>query len=470
MDGVKAAAADVVNVPVERRPFTRWASLSDVSDPKERLSRYQTASYLCNSLSKNKLIVYPVLSADGLVIRLQLDDWEIDPKEFDRLVNEGSGDPKTASAEPYHYVAKVVVEDVYEDRRETYIQNGYQYERVVKTRTGTKRKSVLTPAPWILTDGGVTYAALANSVGSATPIVRCDWLLYNASLAPGYYRLLGIGDTLKDLEKFAFTDIRLAERARAQSKGVVVRSSVAQHPRGLLRSASLAVETGGYFWISEDYDNSRDENDPVRIPIGTKPQAFEVIWSLPNSLQGYAVFNGEGKRLDVAVIQIAADRETPLKNPEVWNSRNCMGCHAKGMRMFDDEIRGYVGANFASLANGDADSLRRLQALFTSNLRALLERDSANYAAAVKVTTGLEAQANGDQFTRIIFEYAEGANTLTSIAREAGVAPDELRGALVRVVGLEHPLAALVAGRNPRRDQLERALPQMYDALAKARN
>ena len=63
----------------------------------------------------------------------------------------------------------------------------------------------------------------------------------------------------------------------------------------------------------------------------------EVIFHLPNALQGYFIVNKQGQRIDDAPVNIVRDR-TNLEDPVVHNGRSCIGCHVKGMNSFRDEI------------------------------------------------------------------------------------------------------------------------------------
>src|SRR5437899_182451 len=63
----------------------------------------------------------------------------------------------------------------------------------------------------------------------------------------------------------------------------------------------------------------------------------EMIFSLPNGLQGYYLANAKGARLELAPTDIVTDKFAEDKT--VRNGLACMRCHDSGMKDFVDTVR-----------------------------------------------------------------------------------------------------------------------------------
>lgn len=119
----------------------------------------------------------------------------------------------------------------------------------------------------------------------------------------------------------------------------------------------------GYAWVTFDpiaLDGVRERN-LFEFPClnGTGCQALfefaagEVIYTLPNGMQAYFLFNAAGERQDNAAIElgIVQDTRSPV-DPEIQVGIDCHRCHAKGILPSNDEIRDHVTQN-GSLFNAE---------------------------------------------------------------------------------------------------------------------
>ncbi|WP_437231086.1 c-type cytochrome domain-containing protein [Planctomicrobium sp. SH661] len=185
--------------------------------------------------------------------------------------------------------------------------------------------------------------------GADLPYLRADWFIVSATQPPLYHTMLDIPDTLEGLE----TQLRLNLKQnflndRVKRSGYA-KSGVSHQNRLLERHTSPGTP---YFWISYDFLPRQPKADLVRFPLGPQfsghpfpDQAFqhdggEIIWSLPNGMQGYMLVNGTGKRIDAGPVEVVFDRAAILGTPAIVNGISCMYCHRKGMiSEFRDEIR-----------------------------------------------------------------------------------------------------------------------------------
>lgn len=470
-DAVRLAWQDVQTVPLPRRMYTRYLSFYD-KPLTERANYIGCLNFLVNSLSREKILTrVHVVDSENSLVRIFLDDYSIDGRKFDSLVQQGSGPAASRTPEPYFYTQLVQDVDVFEEKRYVYRDppryDAYRRplarlpdrEVVEKVKTGTRKEKRQAAAPWIAPDGGRAIAYLVAATQSPTPIVRGDWFIANSSISPGYYNLLGLGDFIKDFEKLVFADSKLAEQARSQVKGVVVFSPVALHNRSLTRMPTVAATLGGYYWESHDTNKSVDDRDYVNVLLDEKYDATEVIASLPCGLQAYFLTDGKGKRLDVAVAGVAIDSETILQDRQIFSARNCIVCHASGIRPINDEVRVLSRDKIALLVPDPKQARRIADLYFSHDLGAVVEHDQQLFSASVRAVNGWTGAANGAVFERIVHTYVDAPLTPEVVAREAGVPLDHLKNVLATATGLDHTLTGLLQNppRPVRRDQWEQS-------------
>lgn len=481
VDAVRAALADGQSLPPARQPYARYLS-AHFAPEAERADYARATSFLINSLSRERAIAPVAVVAEGGLLRVLLDDYGIDPKAWDKLAATGSGPQATQTPEPYFQTRLVQIVDQYEDQervKRVPIRDNYgrTYWREQKTtervRVGSSKNFVLAAAPWLHAEG---IAALQTLTQSQTPVVRADWWLANASIAPGYYDLLSLGARVEDFEALAFADRKLAERARSQTQGAVTFSSVALHNRALERTPTVSGYLGGYLWRSLDAAKSTDDRDFVNVLLDQRFDATEQIASLPNGLQAYFLTDGKGARLDVAVAGVAIDNETTLADKQVYTARNCMVCHARGMRAIQDEVRSLTWGQVSLLVVDRFQAKRVKDLYFTADLSQIVAHDGQLFEAALKATNGLTGAENGSLFERLLKRYLDEPVTPERLAAEAGVSVEVLLAALKQEhvpellrVRLDHSLVGLIAGRPARRDQIERSFGQLMLLLGGGR-
>src|SRR5262249_21340948 len=93
----------------------------------------------------------------------------------------------------------------------------------------------------------------------------------------------------------------------------------------------------GHYWKSIDFKTSTGGENMFRNPITPDFTGGEMIFNLPNGLQGYFVTNNKGKRLEEAPTTIVTDKFASDK--AVRNGLACMRCHDQGVKDFHDTVR-----------------------------------------------------------------------------------------------------------------------------------
>jgi hypothetical protein len=139
-------------------------------------------------------------------------------------------------------------------------------------------------------------------------------------------------------------------------------------------------------------------NDAGGLEDGLQAEASEIIWSLPNGLQGYMIGGaGDEQRVDAFTFVVVDPRRGgPKQNDTVvarptagtpgnWRlleAASCHGCHDDGMNRAPDGMLPYIAANPTKF---DAATVARVKTLYpgTSAMSTWIEGDRARFAAAV---------------------------------------------------------------------------------------
>ena len=140
-------------------------------------------------------------------------------------------------------------------------------------------------------------------------------------------------------------------------------------------------------------------SDLLANPLGPRDrdqQAFvhtfehaggEVIFTLPNGLQGYMVVDAAGNRLAVAPDTLG--RDPNRRNGVVENGISCFGCHGSGgvLRPAEtDEVARYVDTRSAGFLGRELDEI---EATYPRVLRPdVFKLDAARYRASVGSLSG----------------------------------------------------------------------------------
>src|SRR5262245_4464774 len=253
--------------------------------------------------------------------------------------------------------------------------------------------------------------------GSETPYVRADCFVANASVSPLYYDVLGLPRTVQELERLLSIDIRRdLDEEKNLARAGLRSSGVSQNNRVLERHSTAS----GAYWKSFDFKSNLDNQNIFKDPIQFTPSGGEMIFSLPNGLQGYFLADALGRRLDEAPIAIVSDRNKP-DDPVIRNGRSCLSCHYAGMHRFQDDMRPIVSRmTTGEFDRGKALALYRPQ----EDLDRLVAADSRRFEEAV-ARAGVRAASSAQ---------AEPINALSR--RFLGDVPEEQAAA---ETGLEEP-------------------------------
>jgi hypothetical protein len=391
--------ADLDKLEKRSRRFARYFSLATLANAGAGADELETYRHglakLLNSLSWHPRTTLPKsVDAGGLVLRIDLRDFLWDANLWNRLLAE------------------------------------YPYG--------------------ILLDTAVARAVL---VGTRTrmPCVRADWFLANASRAPLYYDLLQIPTNASELERQLRVDVALDIQQERIARAGFNGSGISRNNRVLERHDAQ----NGAYWRTYDFEAvpqnllERDLLLPDRrnlfaYPLGPnfgensfQHAAGEIIFNLPNGLQGYMLVNANNVRQDKGATAIVSDPKRPDRAVEAGIS--CMACHATGINFKDDQIRDHVAKNRKAFGRKDADLIRALY-VPKEKMRALMEEDAERFRKAVEKTGNRVDRA--EVVMSMTLRY-EADVDLPALAAEVGVRPEDLLPRVAASENLARNLGAL---------------------------
>jgi serine/threonine-protein kinase len=314
-------------------------------------------------------------------------------------------------------------------------------------------KEVVKVYPYGLTHTGARDEALrklagevADLAGCDLPFLRADWFVATASRPPLYHTLLDLPKDARELERQLKVDVRGDFLRNKLARAGFITSGVSKQNRLVDRHDAVY----GAYWKSYDFKTNEGTGNLLKFPLGPAfdenpfpKQAFvqaggEIIFNLPNGLQGYLLVNGKDGRIDEGPIEVVRDVQETSGSPAVVNGLSCMACHKHGVIRFEDKVRE------GSAVGGEA--LVKVQELFRTKeaMDRLLDRDEERFVRALEEATGPFLQTGEDR-DRKIREFAEPVGAAARLyVRDLGVEEAALE------LGIEdpHKLKALIEG-NP---------------------
>lgn len=274
--------------------------------------------------------------------------------------------------------------------------------------------------------------SLSATFDIRTPVVRADWLAATATRAPLYNDLLRLPEQQHELEsRLGVAVFDNLARGDALRSGFT-RSGVSRHNRLAERHEMRAY--AGYYWLSYDFKESGGRASLHTNPLGPDAarllggaHAFEhaggeIVFSLPNGLNGYYVSDVTGKRLDGGVpVEIVSDRTNVTGRAEVSNAMACMICHDQGIKQLPrDEIRA-LSKTYGVEAQRLVEALHAPQEQIDKAVKA----DTDKFLVALKAA-GVTADG-GSEPVAALFKYYDRELSLAHAAAELGLAEQVLR-------------------------------------------
>jgi len=302
------------------------------------------------------------------------------------------------------------------------------------------------------------YLAVANPV-RPIPCVNADWFVSMATQPPLYHELLFLPRTLKEFEEGIGIDAEASIDAnRVVRGGMVTTSGVSHNPRVVERFQGRR----GFYWRSYDFAKSSGTGNIARDPINLQPDGGEMIIQLPNGLQAYMIFSGQGTRVDVAPTSIVTDDSVPDK--AVRNGLSCMRCHDKGMKTFTDVILPTV----QGLGNNSGLDRRRVELLFPgqATLDQFVKADEQGFLKAMQKLLG-KPQAV-EPLRPVAARFLDGRIELPQAAAELGLSTSQgLERIFAREQFIKAGMLPLAGGKDIPREAWEAAYSDVARELGR---
>ena len=304
-------------------------------------------------------------------------------------------------------------------------------------------------------DRDATLSALAREVyelsGTSMPFIRADWFVANASRPPLYHSLLDLPRDARVLERLLKIDVEGDFLRDKLARAGFATSGISGQNRLVDRHPALY----GAYWKSYDFKKNEGKGNLFRFPLGPvfadnpfPRQAFEhaggeIIFHLPNGLQGYFLTDGRGGRIDAGPIEVVSDSLKTSGTAAIVTGLSCMACHRSGMMPFKDTVRKGLAV--------EGDALDKVGRLFPSReaMDRLLAKDEARFLKALDEAAGAFLKV-GDDRNKTIRDFPEPIGAVArSYLKDLG--PVEVAADLGLTSAAE--LSALIRA-NPRLGQL----------------
>src|SRR5262249_21904806 len=212
---------------------------------------------------------------------------------------------------------------------------------------------------------------LYEITGTDIPYLRADWFIVTAAQPPLYHTLV-YDEALPSLVKRRpdyrdlknpkkMTDYDLERDLNVNVGKNFLRDELARAgfaKSGVSRQNRLVERhraAYGAYWKSYDFKANAPDSNLFQYPLGPgfkenpypklafRQAGGEIIFTLPNGMQGYLLVDEKGNRIDEGPTEVVIDSKETAGKANVVNAISCMHCHQNGMIRFSDTVRGARG-------------------------------------------------------------------------------------------------------------------------------
>ncbi len=288
----------------------------------------------------------------------------------------------------------------------------------VKTDETNLYDLVLLEYPYaILYQDSLTFDSLLTEYMSPAglirpiPYVRTDWFCSAATLPPLYHDLLGLPRTLTELEQMLGVDSAANLSQRTAKRAGMTISGVSRNNRAVERHSFAH----GAYWKSIDYASSKGAENIFTDPINLRGIGGEMVFHLPNGLNGYYVCDFKGTRLDEAPTSIVTDKFAEDKT--VRNGLSCMRCHDQGIKDFRDDVRPAV----EGLGGSGKIDKREVLAQYAPHkeMTAIIAQDKQKFMRAMEQVLG--APQKTEPLIAVSQRFLDAPLQVATVAGELGL-------------------------------------------------
>lgn len=281
-------------------------------------------------------------------------------------------------------------------------------------------EAILAESPYAVPFVGDEADVLVDQMNTAVPYMYADAVANVAAVGELYYALVDVPGDIGQLQANLRVDAQdnvdrgLVARAGTQNSGVSREDRLVER-----QESGLA---GGVLWQAFEFDNGAELfNEPLDFQaIGS-----EAIFSLPNGLHAYAIFDENGQTIEESDILF----DTLQDNFPVTSAVSCMTCHSRGFLQVRDEVRTFVNSNPLDFNSDEVDLVNDVYPGVDA-MDDLISADRRSYQEALQAA-GVPIEV-ADPVSNVFFRFEQNVR-LADVAGDLGVTPDFVERELNRL-------------------------------------
>lgn len=249
---------------------------------------------------------------------------------------------------------------------------------------------------------------LKRETGALVPYLPAHALLH-AAAGEAYYQLLGVPDSIYEAEAVLGIDLQ-----QQLLDGLVQHAGfTGRRADSLVRRVEQSAP-GRYYWLIDTQNNTGSESI-FEDPFGSG-YPVDALFHLPNGLFAYHLEDGYRSS------NSALDAHSPGREVA-----SCHACHHTGILPVMDMVRNYVEQNVI-LFDRDTVALVEKSYPLPSELDALILSDNQLHASASE-RAGVSG-SGPDPLSHVYYQFELDPLSLSRVAAELGVTPDQLQAQL----------------------------------------
>jgi hypothetical protein len=393
----EAVEADLLQQDADDRVFIRYITLTDrynagVCDQQLEQDRFAMNKFI-NGISQDTRIVQPVEVRDAenskSIYRIDLRDYDLD------------------------------------DSNGPFEVNGEQFVDGWEAIIGNNNFAVEFQG-----DQAENVNLLSNTL---VPVMFSDAIIDEASIGNLYYGLLRLDDTRDEvqaalgLDLVADLDQDITVRAGTTTSEISEQEALAQR--------NLQAVGGLYYWERFDLDPDVAGESVLADPLNfdQNSNGSQAVFSLPNGLQAYIIFDAAGNRLEESPILF----DNVTQNDNVMRAGiSCQTCHAQGLVPFEDQVREFSLDNRIDAAAAAAAVGLEFEDILDlypdeNDLQGVFEEDSSLYQRAL-VSAGVPSSLASEPISQTFVRFDRDVD-LTVVAGLVGFPVDALKNEVNRL-------------------------------------
>lgn len=326
---------------------------------------------------------------------------------------------------------------------------------------------ILTKDPFKFVSNTTKGQLIQQLTGTNQPWLHSDNLVFAANNNQVYNALTAVPATRAGLFAKLGVDFQ-----GAFDQAQVTLSGFNGSPISLNKNRLLTrVDTNdGYLWLT--FDPVAIANVPQRnlfqFPLipETRGQALfdfaasEFIFTMPNGMQGYALYNAAQQAQLAAPLNVVHDTQSPFQD-EIDNGISCHRCHNSGLIPSQDQIKDHVVANASQF---NANDVELVKTHFKGNqaLAATYVTDNNRYAKALQQ---LGISPNDPDPVNFLADSLRRDKTVQDVAGFLFLSEDEFKQGLNGSAQGKAQVGQLLSGGTITLDQLIVTLPILVQDL-----